>query len=274
MPSERFSNTTVDGPSAEPLHSSPPAQSKTCQECHTPLSSGNIDPVAAVIPQSMGTYSMGDGNDSPLFCLRCREQRLVETSREFAGRGTLSSSMQPLASRNIEIPRHALPRTESKAMLIDERLIDMSPAVSSTDNAYEVDRRYTPQFSSHPRSTAISIPPSKSRIIAPILQDTTLVQSLGTSSFSPKSSIHPRIQSPVYGDQRQRYQHNSDEDYPDPLADVTRLRVRSKGYKCLFPGAIFQGTQKSGRSSYDVQVTIVVSRLSSGFKIISTYTRG
>jgi len=46
---------------------------------------------------------------------------------------------------------------------------------------------------------------------------------------------------------------------------VTRLRVRSKGYKCLFPGAIFQGTQKSGRSSYDVQVTIVDVDFSASF---------
>lgn len=51
-----------------------------------------------------------------------------------------------------------------------------------------------------------------------------------------------------------------DDGYPDPLADITRLRVRSKGHRCLFPGAVFQGSQKSGRSSYDVTVTIVVSK--------------
>ena len=47
--------------------------------------------------------------------------------------------------------------------------------------------------------------------------------------------------------------------HPDPLVDITRLRVRSQGHHCLYPGAIFQGTQKSGRNSYDVSVTIVVS---------------
>jgi hypothetical protein len=46
---------------------------------------------------------------------------------------------------------------------------------------------------------------------------------------------------------------------PDPLADITRLRIRSQGHHCLYPGATFQGTQKSGRNSYDVNVTIVVS---------------
>lgn len=44
----------------------------------------------------------------------------------------------------------------------------------------------------------------------------------------------------------------------DPHADITRLRVRSHGQDCLFPGAQFSGTQKSGRSSYEVSVTIVV----------------
>ncbi|TFK55104.1 hypothetical protein OE88DRAFT_1623081 [Heliocybe sulcata] len=44
---------------------------------------------------------------------------------------------------------------------------------------------------------------------------------------------------------------------PDPLIDVTRLRVRSRGCHSLYPGALFQGTQKSGRNSYDVTVNIV-----------------
>lgn len=47
----------------------------------------------------------------------------------------------------------------------------------------------------------------------------------------------------------------------DPLADVTRLRIRSPTHHCLYPGATYQGTQKSGRNSYDVNVTIVVGRL-------------
>ncbi|KAF4614872.1 hypothetical protein D9613_002703 [Agrocybe pediades] len=45
--------------------------------------------------------------------------------------------------------------------------------------------------------------------------------------------------------------------YPHPLTDVTRLRMRSRAHHCLYPGATFLGTQKSGRNSYDVNVTIV-----------------
>jgi len=41
--------------------------------------------------------------------------------------------------------------------------------------------------------------------------------------------------------------------------------VRSQGHHCLFPGATFQGTQKSGRNSYDVNVTIVDVDFASSF---------
>ncbi|KAF9646371.1 hypothetical protein BDM02DRAFT_3099876 [Thelephora ganbajun] len=52
---------------------------------------------------------------------------------------------------------------------------------------------------------------------------------------------------------------------PNPLVDITRLRVRSSTHHCLYPGAMFTGTQKSGRSSYDVNVTIVDVDFSSSF---------
>ncbi|KAF7305037.1 Casein kinase I 1 [Mycena kentingensis (nom. inval.)] len=51
----------------------------------------------------------------------------------------------------------------------------------------------------------------------------------------------------------------------DPLADITRLRVRTQSHHCLYPGATFQGTQKSGRNSYDVNVTIVDVDFASSF---------
>ncbi|EST09837.1 Vacuolar import/degradation protein Vid24 [Kalmanozyma brasiliensis GHG001] len=44
---------------------------------------------------------------------------------------------------------------------------------------------------------------------------------------------------------------------PDPLAELSRLRNPPKGRGCLYPGATFNGTQKSGRNSYDVTVRIV-----------------
>ncbi|KAN0065993.1 hypothetical protein ACQY0O_000085 [Thecaphora frezii] len=44
---------------------------------------------------------------------------------------------------------------------------------------------------------------------------------------------------------------------PDPLMELSRLRSPPRGRGCLFPGASFNGTQKSGRNSYDVTVRIV-----------------
>lgn len=44
---------------------------------------------------------------------------------------------------------------------------------------------------------------------------------------------------------------------PDPMQDISRLRIPSKGRGCLYPGSIFSGTQKSGKLSYDVTVEIL-----------------
>ncbi|CAO1631368.1 unnamed protein product [Sympodiomycopsis kandeliae] len=44
---------------------------------------------------------------------------------------------------------------------------------------------------------------------------------------------------------------------PDPFQDVSRLRVPPRGRGCLYPGAMFSGTQRSGNSSYGVTVEIL-----------------
>ncbi|KAJ1030430.1 hypothetical protein NDA16_001339 [Ustilago loliicola] len=44
---------------------------------------------------------------------------------------------------------------------------------------------------------------------------------------------------------------------PDPLLELSLLRHPLKSRGCLYPGATFNGTQKSGRNSYDVTVRIV-----------------
>jgi hypothetical protein len=59
---------------------------------------------------------------------------------------------------------------------------------------------------------------------------------------------------------RSQQRSTSETPYPSPRADITRLRSRSYAHQCLYAGAVFQGTQKSGRNSYDVHVTIVVRR--------------
>ncbi|KDN48892.1 hypothetical protein K437DRAFT_222453 [Tilletiaria anomala UBC 951] len=44
---------------------------------------------------------------------------------------------------------------------------------------------------------------------------------------------------------------------PDPLPELSRKRLPPQGIGCLYPGALFTGTQRSGRSTYDVSVRIV-----------------
>ncbi|CAK9785493.1 hypothetical protein CC85DRAFT_276393 [Cutaneotrichosporon oleaginosum] len=43
----------------------------------------------------------------------------------------------------------------------------------------------------------------------------------------------------------------------NPLLDVGRARLRSDPRGCLYPGAIFKGTQRSGRSAYDVEIRLL-----------------
>jgi hypothetical protein len=72
-------------------------------------------------------------------------------------------------------------------------------------------------------------------------------------------STVPRHQNSFVAHSYENARHQStSHSSPDPLADITRIRIRSRGNHCLYPGAAFQGTQKSGRNSYDVNVTIVV----------------
>lgn len=78
-----------------------------------------------------------------------------------------------------------------------------------------------------------------------------IVTTLSTLPAASISALSPSVA------RRPQHQH-----YPqphlDPLADITRFRVRSQGHHSLYPGATFEGTQKSGRNSYDVTVTIIV----------------
>lgn len=43
----------------------------------------------------------------------------------------------------------------------------------------------------------------------------------------------------------------------NPLLDVGRARVRSEPRGCLYPGSVFKGTQRSGRSAYDVEIRLL-----------------
>lgn len=110
--------------------------------------------------------------------------------------------------------------------------------------------------------------PTQSRSSSSFAIGTATPSSL-PSSISSLSDPHSPTSSQAISERRSRSRYassrNGNEDercayggQPDPLVDISRLRVRSRGYKCLYPGATFRGWQKSGRNSYDVTVTIIV----------------
>ncbi|KAI6045679.1 vacuolar import and degradation protein-domain-containing protein, partial [Pisolithus marmoratus] len=96
----------------------------------------------------------------------------------------------------------------------------------------------------------------------PICQPTTLSPPSAASRRPQRLSIPPTFGRPS---PTSAQPYHTQESLPDPSLDITRLRVRSQTYHCLYPGATFTGTQKSGRNSYDVTVTIVDVDLSSSF---------
>lgn len=106
------------------------------------------------------------------------------------------------------------------------------------------------RYDKYPTSPAP--PPASAR---PTL--TPIDTSHASSSQAPVVQRADKSSAPHASSSRQRT-HVTSSSAPDPLLDITRLRVRSQGHHCLYPGATFQGTQKSGRNSYDVNVTIVV----------------
>jgi len=117
--------------------------------------------------------------------------------------------------------------------------------------------------------SAVSAPPTTHKLYPQQLQPLTIgsppcasgssalasaTSNARTSSIVSPATYHPSTSTVV----QHRRPHTLAQSGYGPLVDITRLRVRSQSHHCLYPGATFGGTQKSGRNSYDVNVTIVV----------------
>ncbi|KAJ7581206.1 vacuolar import and degradation protein-domain-containing protein [Mycena floridula] len=129
------------------------------------------------------------------------------------------------------------------------------------------------------RSSCIDLDPDPSR--STILDDLATTRRLSDRSHDEDTEMDPPpAQDSYYAAQRTHSLYAAKSPQPitappshyrrqplpsSPLTDITRLRVRSQGHHCLYPGASFQGTQKSGRNSYDVNVTIVDVDFNSSF---------
>ncbi|KXN92228.1 hypothetical protein AN958_08681 [Leucoagaricus sp. SymC.cos] len=174
--------------------------------------------------------------DAPATCPNCREQVLLRAAQSQAfHRRTIDQDVPLQPSSNLHTARPPfvsqlesppaspilLPQVTTLAPLRIEPPADFSKPFTAP--VYRHDTSPTPQVSA--------------RFSSP-----------STSSLHQPHSCEPQEKPPIA---------HFGASTPDPLTDVTRIRVRTRANRCLYPGATFEGTQKSGRNSYGVTVTIV-----------------
>ena len=205
-------------------------QIKVCIVCRTPVSSADVDYPA---------HQLLIEQDVPLLCAGCRETRNIPPRQQHpissSGRNSFGGAdfVRPVP-QTLQVPTDGpntvsfpTPQTHSSTSPLDVPEFSRSVSTSSESNAYL--SRVSDKIHHAPK---VKTQPDNQYPISRTVSS--------ESSQSQKESRHEPIHS------------------PSPLVDITRLRVRSPTHHCLYPGATFTGTQKSGRSSYDVNVTIVV----------------
>ena len=202
-------------------------QIKVCMFCRAPVSSPDAD---------YPTHQLLIEPDIPLLCAGCRESRSIPVRQQHpipvGGRSSFGGSelVRPILQVPPDGPSPVpfpASQTHSPTSPLDGPELPRSISMSSEPNVY------SPRISDkihHAPKVKIS-----QDSLYPISRTAS-----SESSHHQKENRHEAIYS------------------PNPLVDITRLRVRSPTHHCLYPGATFTGTQKSGRSSYDVNVTIVV----------------
>lgn len=199
---------------------------KLCSSCRTPLARADDD----------NTVFCEDG----ICCGRCRAEEALLALANFHGHdggpaAAAAARETPPGHARTVTPRGRPVRSDATSSI---------PSLSSEEGS--------PRPSSS-RSLSISSTPGPTLASAACLPLRRAESSVAALPTQSPRSFHPTGLSPA---PRPTTSHIS---APDPLMDITRLRVRNKGYACLHPGAIFQGKQQSGRTNHDVTVTILVS---------------
>jgi len=241
MPSERLYAPVNE----QSQHDHLQAQVKLCSLCHGLLI---VEPVNAVF---------FDSSDTTNVCTSCRDQLLSERRRIGDTHGLCDENESQLLRR---VPRIAPAYDLAVLNHDDTHIQDERPLGGDIDMAVTPMISET-QTSVSPESvTSFYRPPAP--LASPPNQHTTLriVCDTDIPSAWPKE---PKARVLVASSHLKPRTIAASS--PDPLVDITRIRVRSRGHHCLYPGASFQGTQKSGRNSYDVNVTIVDVDFSSSF---------
>jgi hypothetical protein len=222
MPSEHIISAVVDQPQPDQQQ----GQVKVCSSCHSTLS----DTTSSVfLPEA-----------DAIVCAGCREHIL-------SGRGTVISTETHALCVDLDNDFVRQLSQEGNALQTTRRISD--------DHAFDEDTDMespTSLDSEHLYHGTLITPPAYANKHIPL----TIQCTNNSSSNLPHNQSHGSnllVHAPSIS-----RRHGNITSFPDPLIDITRLRVRSQCHHCLYPGASFQGTQKSGRNSYDVNVTIVV----------------
>jgi hypothetical protein len=210
-------------PQQQDLHSQP--QVKLCSSCRSPLTQ-DLDTT------STHFFSDPDVNDL-MMCYPCKEHYLLQNIQQQAHE---LPSFHDAVDEPHRLHQHPAHTVNSPALITES-----PPSVQPPLFCPPSDR---PLPSKVQYEALVPSAPSKRAKLAIVVSDGL------RSAVSSAPSVPPSIRSDI-----SPLQHSPT---PDPYIDVTRIRMRSQGHHCLYPGATFQGTQKSGRNSYDVTVSIVV----------------
>ena len=205
-------------------------QIKVCMFCRAPVSLSDAD---------YPTHQLLIEPDVPLLCAGCRESRSAPVRQQHptsaGGRGSFGGS---------ELARPVLHAPQA----LSDGPTQIPPLASQT----------------HPPTSPLDGPELSHSVSASSESNTYLPRISDKIHHTPKIKIQTDNPYPISrsvsseSSQSQKDSRHEAAYSPNPLVDITRLRVRSPTHHCLYPGATFTGTQKSGRSSYDVNVTIVV----------------
>lgn len=246
-------------PDPTPLHSQ--GQNKVCSDCqrHLPPDQGFLHD------------SGGDGHpeDTVILCANCRQSHLIQphshdrrahhTFSQAPGIGVALGALPDGGARVADEDTGSSSRDYASSYVGQVDSLALFPSLSeslsspnTSGRRQQVTAQRLPSITSAPPTARRALSESLKPIV-PSQQPLTLSPSgriVSSPSSSPTRPSPPS--SPTDKERRQA---------PDPFVDITRIRTRSRGVDCLYPGSRFTGTQKSGRSSYDVTVVIVVSTI-------------
>lgn len=237
---------------AQPQDDQAQQQIKLCSSCHRPLALDSQNTTFLLCDDP-------DANDATIVCTPCRNSHRTDPPPVSVARGEFLFAQ---VERELRRRAAALPDENNEANIPQSAPIN-TPAQSSGHAQFSLDEdinmeppatRQQSLSQPQPAMASSSSQPSSSQ-----RKQLRVVVDHHQQALSTPYAAHHAI-TPISRASSNRTQHpQMTSFYPDPLVDITRLRVRSQGHQCLYPGATFQGTQKSGRNSYDVNVTIVVS---------------